>query len=205
MNVTLHPTSIAVWDVPSPVVVNSMFTVRVGVKCSFACQLTGRLIVVRDDLGNRVGGGRLGDTPVHRTSALYEAEVKMVAPADEGVHSWTTTFDDADFESTHKDASALLSFRAVRPPEHLVTVTVRAKETEMPLENVEVRLGVYGTSTDKHGQANLKVPQGTYDVHLWKVGYQTDAQTVEVTESVTIPVTAVWAPEKDPDDEQVWM
>ena len=205
MKVTVHSTSIAVWDVPSPVVVNHPFTVRVGVKCSLACPLTGQQIVVRDDLGNRVGVGNLGDTPVRRTSALYEVEVKLVAPVAEGVYSWSATFGGVGSESAHADASALLSFRTVGPPEHWITVTVRTKETEIPLENVEVQLGVYRASTDERGQARLKVPKGTYNVHLWKVGYETDVKTVEVTESVTIPVTAVWAPDQDLDDEQVWM
>ena len=33
-----HTTSMAVWDVPSPVVMNRSFKVKVGVKCSATCQ-----------------------------------------------------------------------------------------------------------------------------------------------------------------------
>ena len=40
---TPHTTSMAVWGVPSPVVVSRSFNVKVGVKCSVACRLAGQL------------------------------------------------------------------------------------------------------------------------------------------------------------------
>ncbi len=87
-----HPTSIAVWGVSSPVVVNRGFVAKVGVKCSAGCSLAGRTIVVRDAAGTDVGHGRLGDAPERGTSALYAAEVALEAPAEEGVHDWTAAF-----------------------------------------------------------------------------------------------------------------
>ena len=42
----------------------------------------------------------------------------------------------------HEDASATFSFWTARPPDHRVTVTVLERDTEAPLENVQVRLGV---------------------------------------------------------------
>ena len=193
------------WEVPSPVMVNSSFSVKVGVKCSVACQLTGQLIVVRDEAGITVGEGRLGETPWPGTSALYGTEVNLAAPAGEGLCSWSVTFAGAESELPHDDASAPFSFRTARPPEHRVTVTVLERDTEAPLENVQVRLGVYRASTDERGQASLEVPTGRYDLNLRKVGCETYSKTVEVTESVAIQVSAVFAPDKDPDDEQVWM
>ena len=133
---TPHPTSIAVWDVPSPVVVNSSFTVNVGMTCSLACQLTGQLIEVRDESGVQAGEGRLGDTPWPGTSALYGAEVHLAAPAGEGMYTWAVTFAGTESEMPHEDASATFSFRTARPPDHRVTVTVRERDTEAPLENV---------------------------------------------------------------------
>ena len=202
---TPHPTSIAVWDVPSPVVVNSSFTVNVGMTCSLACQLTGQLIVVRDEAGIQAGEGRLGDTPWPGTSALYGAQVHLAAPAGEGMYTWAVTFAGTESETPHEDASATFSFRTARPPDHRVTVTVLERDTEAPLEHVQVRLGVYRASTDERGRASLEVPKGRYDLSLGKVGYETHSQTVEVTQDVTIQVKAVSAPDKDPDDEQVWM
>ena len=53
-----HTTSMAVWDVPSPVVMNRSFKVKVGVKCSSACSLAGHLIEVCDDGGTQVWRGQ---------------------------------------------------------------------------------------------------------------------------------------------------
>ena len=193
------------WDVPSPVVVNGSFTVMVGMTCSVGCQLTGRLIVVRNEAGATVCEGRLGDTPWPGTSALYGAEVTLAAPAGEGMYTWSVTFAGTESALPHPDASATFSFRTARPPEHRVTVTVIERDTEAPLEKVQVRLGVYRAATDERGQARLEVPTGRYELNVWKLGYETHPKTVEVTEGVTIHVKAVFTPDQDQDDEQVWM
>lgn len=200
-----HPTSIAVWDVPSPVVVNSAFTVTVGTKCSLACQLAGQPVVVRDEAGSTVGEGSLGDAPWPGTSALYGVALRLTAPAGEGMCAWSITFAGMESETPHEDASATFRFRTARPPEHRVTVTVIDRNTGAPVENVQVRLDVYRASTNEGGRAHLEVPSGRYVLNLWKAGYDTQSKTVEVTESVTIQVKAVCAPDTDPDDEQVWM
>ena len=88
-----HPTSIAVWGAPSPVVVNREFVAHVGVKCLAGCPLPGQPVVVRNDAGADVGRGRLGETPAPGTSALYATDVVLKAPAAEGIHTWTAAFD----------------------------------------------------------------------------------------------------------------
>jgi len=95
-----HPTSIAVWGVPSPVVVSRRFAATVGVKCAAGCPLAGREVVVRDAVGADVGHGSLGESPAPGTRALYAAEVMLEAPAEEGVHAWT-----AAFGGTERDAA----------------------------------------------------------------------------------------------------
>lgn len=87
-----HPTSIAVWGVPSPVVVSRRFAATVGVKCAAGCPLAGREVVVRDAAGADVGHGSLGESPAPGTRALYAAEVMLEAPAEAGVHAWTAAF-----------------------------------------------------------------------------------------------------------------
>ena len=58
-----HTTSMAVWGAPSPVVMNSPFKVKVGVKCSSLCQLTGRIVEIRNESGTKIGEGTLSETP----------------------------------------------------------------------------------------------------------------------------------------------
>jgi hypothetical protein len=199
-----HATSMAVWDVPSPVVVNRPFKVKVGVKCSMTCQLAGQVIEICDEAGIRIGDSALGETPWAGTSALYAAEVELTAPATEGVALWSARFSAAS-GLPHEDASAAFSIRAARPPEHHVTVKVIDKETNAPVENVAVRLGIYRASTDSQGLATLELPGGVYELDAWKVGYATVPGTVEVSRDLTIQVAASFSPEQDPDDQRVWM
>lgn len=202
-----HTTSVAVWDVPSPVVMNCRLKVKVGVTCSATCYLGGQLIEIRDEAGARVGEGRLGETPWPGTGALYVAEVDLAAPATEGVFSWSATFAIAEppLPLPHDEACATFSFRTVRPPDHHVTVRVTDKDSKAPLQNVEVRLGFYRALTDQQGQARLELPGGRYDLDAWKTGCDMPSRTLEVGGDLTIDVEAVLSPEKSPDDEQVWM
>jgi hypothetical protein len=202
---TPHTTSMAVWDVPSPVVVNRVFQMKVGVKCSATCCLAGQLIEVRDGGGTQIGEGRLGETPWPGTSALYVADVELAAPATEGTLAWSAGFPATQPALPHDKVSATFSFRTARPPEHRVTVKVTDKETEAPLENVEVRLGAYRASTNAHGVAILEVPGGTYSLDAWKFGYETVPRSVEVNKDLTIQVEVVFSCEKDPDDDRIWM
>ena len=87
-----HPTSVAVWGAPSPVVAASRFTVTVGVKCSAACRLAGHPVVIRDGTGRDLGRGVLGAEPAAGTRALYAAAVALTAPRRPGVHAWTAAF-----------------------------------------------------------------------------------------------------------------
>ena len=102
-----HPTSIAVWGVPSPVVVNRRFAAAVGVKCSAGCPLGRRRVVVRDAAGAHVGHGSLGESPAPGTRALYAAEVMLEAPAEEGVHAWTAAFDGTEPDAARAQQAVL--------------------------------------------------------------------------------------------------
>lgn len=200
-----HTTSMAVWDVPSPVVMNRPFTVKVGVKCSVTCRLAGHRIEVRDETGIPIAEARLGETSWPGTSALYVAEVELAAPATERILTWSAAFTASEPGLPHEKASATFGFRTARPPEHRVTVRVADRRTEAPLENVEVRLGVYRASTDAQGLASLELPGGIYDLDARKVGYETLPRTVEVRKDLVIQVQALFSPEEDPDDQRVWM
>ena len=205
---SVHPASIAVWGVPSPIVVNTSFTARVGMKCASACALTGERIEVCDEAGAALAHGSLGETPWPGTEALYLAEVTLPAPSAEGVHRWSAAFRSpasAPHLTPHGETSTPFTFRTVRPPEHRLTVTVTDGETREPFANVQVRLGVYRTATDEGGQARLDVAGGEYALDVRKVGYETISRTVEVRGDIEIPVEVSAVPDIDPDDERVWM
>ena len=215
-----HPTSIAVWGVPSPVVVNRRFAAMVGVKCSAGCPLTGRRIIVRNEAGTNVGHGRVGETAEPGTGALYAVEVTLQAPAEEGVHAWTAAFDGAQPDSApppdaapagepapeHANATATFGFRTMAPPQHRVTVTVLDRDTETRLAGAEVHVGIYRATTDASGEAQVEVHPGSYDLYVRKAGYKPHAESVPVVSGdVTLRVAAARVSDADLDDEQVWM
>jgi hypothetical protein len=185
-----HPTGMAVWGVPSPVTVKSSFTVNVGVQCSAGCRLAGRTLQLCDEAGKAIGEGILGDTPWNGTSALYWVQVELAAPPVEGVYSRSAKFVATDPLASHEEAAATFHFRAVRPPEHRLTVTVADRDTHAPVGHVEVRLGFYAASTDERGALTLTVPKGTYELTIRKEGYQAPPVTVEVAGDRTVTVEA---------------
>ena len=115
-----HPTSVAVWGAPSPVIAASRFTVTVGVKCAAGRPLAGRPVVIRDETGRDVGHGTLGAEPRAGTRALYAAAVSLTAPSEPGVHAWTAAFPGA--------GEAGLPAHAPTPPPEPATEPVPHRE-----------------------------------------------------------------------------
>ncbi|HEY6257644.1 MAG TPA: carboxypeptidase-like regulatory domain-containing protein [Xanthobacteraceae bacterium] len=194
-----HATSLAVWAVPSPVVMGERFRIKVGAKSSAACALEGRDILVTNQAGTVVAHGSLGATPWPGTSALYWTEVELPAPAQEGMSWWSVSFAAADIETPHEGASSRFSVAVVRPPEHRLTVEVFEKDTMAPVEDAQVRLGAYRAATDPSGHAEVAMPKGTYDLTVWKVGYEAPGQIVDIREDATIQVEVVIVPPENPD------
>ena len=189
-----HTTSMAVWGAPAPLVANRAFKVKVGVTCSAMCRLTGHVVEIHDEAGTRVGEGALGKAPWPDTGALYWTEVALTAPAAEEVPSWTVRFGAAGLALPHDAASTTVAFRTAKPPENTVTIKLVAQATGVPVEGVEVRVGVYEASTDERGLATVAVPKDTYHITVRKDGYRAEPMTVEVTRDVTVQVEAVAVP-----------
>jgi hypothetical protein len=194
-----HATSLAVWAVPAPVVMGERFRIKVGAKSSAACALAGRKILISDPAGVVIGEGNLGEAPWPGTSALYWTEVELAAPAREGLFWCVASFAAHEVETPHEGTSSRFSVAVVRPPEHRLTVKVLEKDTHAPVEDAQVRLGPYGAATDPSGQAEVAMPKGTFDLTVWKVGYEAPSLTVEVQDDVTIRVEAVIVPPENPD------
>jgi len=194
-----HATSLAVWAIPSPVVMGERFNVKVGAKSSAGCELKGKTIEICDEIGTMTARGSLGETPWPGTSALYWTEVELVAPAREGICSWSLKFEAAELETPHDGASAQFSFAIVKPPEHRLTIKVIDKDTKAPIENAQVRLGAYRAATDQSGLAEVDLPKGIYDLDVWKVGYEAPSTSVEVDEDITVQVEVLTVPEENPD------
>ncbi|MEA2905654.1 MAG: hypothetical protein QOI12_3041 [Alphaproteobacteria bacterium] len=195
-------TSLAVWDIPSPVVTGARFAIKVGAKSAAGQELRGARIEIRDDTGATVAQSMLGGTPWPDTSALYWTEVELSAPAHEGLGAWRATFAASELELPHDASSSTFSVAVVRPPEHRLTVKVVERETANPVENAIVRAGAFRATTNPGGLAQVAMPKGTFDLAIWKVGYEAPVRTVVIEDDMTVEVEVLTLPEEDPD--AVW-
>ena len=197
-----HSTSIAVWDVPSPVAFHDKFEIKVGVKCSAECSLVGHKIEIYDQEAEKVVTDTLGDTPWPGTRGLYWAEVQLEAPSLEGYHGWRAKFPKPDLELPHEEASYSFGFATGRAPEHLVTVEVIEQDSSGPIGKAQVVLRprsgyAFRGLTDESGAAKVGVPKGEYTLLVSKGNeYAAFQTTVEVSDDVT--VKAELAPEYHP-------
>ena len=191
-----HKTSLAVWDVPSPVVVNDRLNVKVGAACSAACCLSGEPVSILDERGAVVSSGHLGGAPWPDTTSLYWVDVEVPGPGRVGSHCWSVTFAPAG-QAPHECATATFGFVAVAPPEHRISVSVVDQMTGVPMPLVEVRLGPYKASTDDRGLAEIDVAGAAYELTAWKVGYASASRNVQVTGSTTFHIELLSAPEPE--------
>jgi len=199
INIMPHATSLAVWAVPSPVVMGEKFEIKVGAKSSAGVALTGATVEVCDEADVVVARGRLGETPLPGTSALYWSEITLLAPDTEGVHAWSVKFAPADLDLPHEQASWNFSVPIVRRPQHRLTIKVVEQVTAAPIANAQLRLGAYRAATDRSGLAEVDLPGGVYDLNVWKVGYEAPARTVELNGNISVEVEVLALPEENPD------
>jgi hypothetical protein len=194
-----HATSLAVWAVPSPVVMGQSFAIRVGAKSSAATALAGAKIEVRDESDAVVARGCLGETPLPETSALYWTEIELHAPPGEGMHAWSVKLEPGEFALAHEGAATTFSASIVRPSEHRLTIKVIEQDTAAPIANAQVRLSAFRATTDPSGLAAVDLPRGVYELNVWKVGYEAPARTITVNESMSLAVEVVSVPVENPD------
>jgi hypothetical protein len=195
---TLHETSLAVWDIPTPAA-GERFSVKVGAKSSVGCALGGRRIDVLEG-DHVVASGRLGETPWPGTSALYWAEVELRAPESPALVTLAVHFDAAELDEPHQDASSPFNVSVVALPDYTLAVTVASGG--MPIEEAYLRLGPYRATTDASGRASIKLAKGRYELVVWKPGYDTDPVPLAIDAEASINVQARALPQDDPD--AVW-
>ena len=194
-----HATSMAVWDVPSPIAFSTKFKPKVGVRCSAECKLSGKEVEIYNHEGARVATGTLGDVPWSATTALYWAAVELEAPGTEGYYPWEAKFPKPDLELPHEGTAHTFAFVAARPPEHVVTVEVIDRAKKKPLKNALVALyssgAPYRNRTDDGGVARVSVPKGEYELSVLMDNYRDFHTTAEVAGDATVRAELIfWRP-----------
>ena len=198
VTILAHDTSLAVWGVPSPVVIDHPFRIQVGATCSAGCDLKGKEIEIFDETGVSLARGRLGETPWEGTRALYWTEVELVAPASEGGASRSVRFAPTELQLPHGWASARFGFETVKPPRYSVAIKV-VEHDGTPVEDAQVRLGVYFACSDPAGLARVAMPQGTYTLDVLKTGYEAVSRVLDVDDDVAVEVEVAVIPPENPD------
>ena len=193
-----HATSLAVWNVPSPVIRGAPFAITAGAKCTSACSLAGKVVEIRDETGALMGSGALGDAPAPGTTALVFTTISLKAPRKLAQHSWTATFEPSELKLAHGRATSRFSFITVAEPEHSVSVKVVNKETKEPIAGAQVRLGVYRAETDESGAAEIRVPKGTFELAVMRPGYRMPERKIEVATDIRVRISAEQLPPQDP-------
>ncbi len=158
--------SLAVWDVPMPVVAGERFSIKVG-----ATSGSGQ-VEVSDATGAVVASGTLGETPWAGTETLHWVALDVPAPAKDGVIKYTVRCGSAE---------TWFSVVAAAKPEHVLTVQIAERDSKAALDGVEIRLGPFHARTDKAGHAELRVCKGQYQLYLWRTAHISSPQPIRST------------------------
>ena len=161
-NAEPHDTRVVVWDTPPAVERGKRFAIRVGVACSSKCRPAGWVVEVRDHEGERRATTTLGDDPWPGADALYHAEVALVAPDAEGLHTWEAKALTGAPAVAHAAGSSSFGVRVAAAPACILTVVALDAQSETPVEGARVVAHPYRAVTDERGVAQLRVPAGEY-------------------------------------------
>ncbi len=189
--------SLAVWNVPMPVIAGEPFSIKVGAKSSSGRALTGCRIDVSDAAGAVVASGRLGAAPWAGTEALYWAALDVPSPRAGEVADYTVQCIPP--EPSSEAFASKFSVTATQKPECTLSVSIKEQSTAEALGGVELRLGPFHARTDATGYAELLVCKGEYQLHLWRNGHIAPAQAIRVDGNARLELTMLHVPEEHPD------
>lgn len=177
--------SLAVWDVPMPVVIGESFPIKVG-----AAGGKSATVEVSDPSGKVVATGTLGSEPLPGTEGLYWTSLNVPAPAKQEAVQYTV-----------RAAGAASQFAVAAAPKsaHTLAITINERNTREALGGVEIRLGAFHARTDKNGKASLNVATGDYQLKLWRNGHVAADRAVSIGGDMTLALTMLHVPEEHPD------
>jgi hypothetical protein len=177
--------SLAVWDVPMPVVAGESFSIKVGAKSA-----SSRRIEVRDGNGAVIASATLGEAAWPQTEGLYWTALELPAPEQIGVARYSVRCDGAE---------TWFSVVAAAKPDCKLTVQVTERDAKTALGDVEIRIGPFHARTDKDGRAELLVCRGTYQLRLWRNAHIAQPQPIAIDGDGRVELTMVHVPEEHPD------
>ena len=197
-----HDLRLVVWDTPPAVERGKRFAIKLGLACSSRCGPAGWMVEVRDEDGETRATTALGDDPWPGTDALHHAEVVLVAPDAEGLHTWEAAALTDGLTVAHTGCNARFGVRVVSAPACALTVVATDAESRAPVEGARVVAHPYRAVTDERGMATLQVPAGEYRLFVSGKGYAPFRFDGEVKTDTTIP--AALAQDVELSDADIW-
>ena len=194
-----HAMSVNVWGLPSAVAAGERFALKVGIKCSAGCKLTGSALRIFDHDGAQVGSASLCDDIWPGTTALYFCEVEAQAPRNPGDYAWEVHTPASERGAPHAAGSFRFTVKVVSPPDYEVTVAAVDSATQTPINGAHVLLHPYRTSTDETGIAKVKVTSGRYKLFVSGFNYIPYADNIDVADDVAVRVELAVEPEGQED------
>lgn len=166
-----HEIILSAWGAPSPVNRGEEFIINIGARCIAGCSLAGLPIAIRDEEGNLIASGNLGDEVLANTAGTYWVAQQLIAPDDEGVYTYAVDCDNIVFDLTHKVKATEFTFRTVAPPEYYVTVNILKKHDGFKIEGANIMLGFHKSITGEDGSVILHVPGGEQILRASRIDY----------------------------------
>jgi hypothetical protein len=194
-----HATSVNVWGLPPAIAAGERFVLKVGIKCSAGCKLTGKALRIFDHDGAQVGSASLLDDIWPGTTALYFSEIEAQAPRKPGDYEWEVHTPASERGVPHGAGSFTFTVKVVSPPDYEVTVAAVDSATQTPINGAHVLLHPYRASTDETGIAKVKVTRGRYKLFVSGFNYIPYAGNIDVAGDVTVRVELAVEPEGQED------
>jgi len=190
-----HATSVNVWGLPSAIAAGERFGLKVGIKCTAGCELSGRPLGIFDHEGTQVGSASLLDDIWPGTSALYFSEVEAQAPLKTGDYEWQVKTPGSASAPPHAAGSFTFTVKVVSPPDYEVTVAAVDSAKQTPVNGAHVLLHPYRSRTDETGIAKVKVARGRYRLFVSGFNYIPYEGSIDVAGDVTTQVELAVEPE----------
>ena len=192
-----NPISLAVWDVPMPVVAGEMFSIKVGAKSASGRSLAGCRVEVSDAAGAVVASGNARRSAVGRNRGAVLDRDRRAGAGDGASGRIRRAVHPGPRVTTRRRRGS--ASRSTAKPEHKLTVKVTEQNTAAALGGVEIRLGPFHARTDAAGHAELRVCKGEYQLHLWRTAHIAQPQPIRIDGDVSVELTMVHVPEEHPD------
>jgi hypothetical protein len=195
--VRAHIASVQVWGMPSAIPAGERFRMKVGVKCTSACNLAGRLVAIVDQGGAEAATGLLREAPSPGTTALYVTEIEATAPASVGSHEWRATTPASASGLPHAAGELAFAIKVVGVPDYEITIEAFDQDKGTPIKGLHVLLHPYRALTGDDGIVRIKVVRGSYKLYISGLKYIPYEDIIDATGDVTLRALLALEPKKD--------